>query len=118
MAAPCFTIPAATALRVGAYDILPALNDQLPAVDQGIRQFLARSVVNRLNGGARDADLSGAVLLRVIKQIDQADDLVLVHRHLNGVLRRAVKRSEPVAFGQCADTPALFRARHRVRHLF
>ena len=96
-----------------AYLDVPALDAQRFSVDHAVRHLAARGVVHRLYGRARHAHLRGRLLLLHAFEVDQADRLVFIQPHDDGLRRAAhAARTELAPRRQAAYPAAFFRSGH------
>ena len=113
-AIPPGAVPAGTLLSPGAEHIVSAGDVQAPPLHQGLSQPAPGGVVHLLHRGAGHPHLGGALLLGAAQQVDEADGLVLLHRHLHPAVRRPLQGAEAAASGQGTDASAFFGSGHSV----
>src|SRR5699024_10600958 len=108
-AAAAAAAPAALADRESA-----ATDVQRPALDQRRDHLAAGAHVNAGNSGAGHVHAAGALLLREILVIHQAQGLELVHLQFNRLDAGGVLRLKARAARRSADAPAFARPGHGV----
>jgi hypothetical protein len=106
-------VPAAAAAIAGllqafAERILSALDDHRFCVDEHIREFFSRVVIDALHGRARDTHLRGALLLRKTHQVDQSNGFIFVHAHHNVGIGSATRDRAKGCVPRQAANPAAF----------
>lgn len=80
---------------------------QRGAVDENVGELLPGVVVDHLGGGAGDLHIGGALLLREVLVVDEADGFVFVHGQSDGGdSGGGVFRSEAAGLRKTADLPA------------
>ncbi len=95
-----------------AQAIVAAGYDQPVSADQCGGQFFPRTFIDFGYGGAGDVHLTGALLMRLLFQIDQTDDLKLIQRQNDIVPFRCAVGGEAGVFRLTADSAAALRSRH------